>query len=102
MDFARQVSHTQRGVSHTLQRTDVLIKTFELQIFRVGIAGPPKVPHLRAGGTRAAVAPGSVRDVRILMVSRNEPLLPLGGPLRNYILQLRRMLDTAWVAQAEE
>jgi len=38
------VSHTQRGVSHTLQRTDVLIKTFELQIFRVGIAGPPKVP----------------------------------------------------------
>ena len=44
MDLARQVSHTQRGVSHTLQRTDVLIKTFELQIFRVGIAGPPKVP----------------------------------------------------------
>jgi hypothetical protein len=35
---------------------------------------------------------GSVRDVRILMVSRNEPLPPLGGPLRNYILQLRRML----------
>jgi hypothetical protein len=23
---------------------------------------------------------------------------PLGGPLRNYILQLRRMLDTVWVA----
>ena len=23
----------------------MLIKTFELQIFRVGIAGPPKVPH---------------------------------------------------------
>ena len=41
---------------------------------------------------------GSVRDVRILMVSRNEPLHPLGGPLRNYILQLRRMLDTVWVA----
>ena len=32
------------------------------------------------------------------MVSRNEPLHPLGGPLRNYILQLRRMLDTVWVA----
>jgi len=32
------------------------------------------------------------------MVSRNEPLLPLGGPLRNYILQVRRMLDTVWVA----
>ena len=32
------------------------------------------------------------------MVSRNEPLLPLGGPLRNYILQLHRMLDTVWVA----
>jgi len=32
------------------------------------------------------------------MVSRNEPLPPLGGPLRNYILQLRRMLDTVWVA----
>ena len=34
------VSHTQRGVSHTLQRIDALIKTLELQIFRVGIAGP--------------------------------------------------------------
>jgi len=33
------VSHTQRGVSHTLQRIDALIKTLELQIFRVGIAG---------------------------------------------------------------
>jgi hypothetical protein len=35
--------------------------------------------------------------------SENRPLAklteqPLGGPLRNYILQLRRMLDTAWVA----
>jgi hypothetical protein len=32
------VSHTQREVSHTLQRMDVLIRTLELQIFRVGIA----------------------------------------------------------------
>ena len=32
------VSHTQRGVSHTLQRIDALIRTLELQILRVGIA----------------------------------------------------------------
>jgi len=32
------VSHTQRGVSHTLQRMDVLIRTLELQILRVDIA----------------------------------------------------------------
>ena len=38
LDFARQVSHTQRGVSHTLQRMDALIKTLESEIFRVRIA----------------------------------------------------------------
>jgi hypothetical protein len=38
LDFARQVSHTQRGVSHTLQRMYALIKTLELEIFRVNIA----------------------------------------------------------------
>jgi hypothetical protein len=37
---------------------------------------------------------GSVRDVRILMVSRNERLPPPGGPLRNYILQLGRRSGT--------
>jgi hypothetical protein len=40
------------------------------------------------------VGSGSVRDVRILMVSRAEPLHPLGGPLRNYILQLGRRSGT--------
>ena len=35
----RLVSHTQRGVSHILRRMDVLIKSFELPIFRVGMAG---------------------------------------------------------------
>jgi hypothetical protein len=88
-------------VFHTLQRTDVLIKSFELQIFRVGIAGLDMQENacVRRSVLRGEfhdyafmVGFGSVRDVRILMVSRNEPLLPLGGPLRNYILRLRRML----------
>jgi len=86
---------------------DVLIRTLELQILRVGIADLDTQEN--AGVRRSVlrgefhgdafmVGFGSVRDVRILMVSRNEPLLPPGGPLRNYILQLRRMLDTVWVA----
>ncbi len=96
------LSHGKRHlVSHTLQRIDALIKSFELQIFRVGIAGLDMQENacvrrsvLRGEfhGYAFMVGFGSVRDVRILMVSRNEPLRPLGGPLRNYILQLRRML----------
>ena len=39
LDYVREVSHTSKGVSHTLQRMDALIKTLELQTFQVRIAG---------------------------------------------------------------
>jgi hypothetical protein len=39
LDYVREVSHTSRRVSHTLQRMDALIKTLELQTFQVRIAG---------------------------------------------------------------
>jgi len=39
LDYVREVSHTSKGVSHTLQRMDALIKTLELQTSQVRIAG---------------------------------------------------------------
>ncbi|MGA2237771.1 MAG: hypothetical protein ABSG74_01020 [Candidatus Bathyarchaeia archaeon] len=94
------LSHGKRHlVSHTLQRIDALIKSLELQIFRVGIAGLDMQENacVRRSVLRGEfhdyafmVGFGSVRDVRILMVSRNEPLLP-PGTLVTYRVVVERL-----------